>query len=149
MNHVGELTPSQQRYLATILSLESEKGRVKQSDIAEKVKVNRSSVTSALRALAERTLIEYEPYEAVTLTPIGKEMAEAISARGRIIKAYLTQVLNIEEHIAQEAAFDMQHTIPDVVIERLTSEPTVGPATSTQRETTFETTERTEQLDGQ
>lgn len=119
MEHGFGLTPSLQRYLAVILTLENEHGSARQSDIATRIGVNRSSVTAALRTLAERSLVRYEPYEAVTLTPSGGHIAETISTRREIIREYLVKILEIRECEADDAACNMQHAVPDVVMNRL------------------------------
>lgn len=112
------LTPSQQCYLAEILSLESDQGGVRQSEIAARLGVNKPSVTAALRGLAKRNLISYRPYGAAILTPEGRARAETILVRRRIIREYLVTILDIAEEAADDAARHMQCALPDIVVDR-------------------------------
>ena len=61
------LSASLEDYLEAILHLVTEKQVARSRDIAKRLRVNRSSVTGALQALAKKGLVNYEPYEAVTL----------------------------------------------------------------------------------
>ncbi len=117
MREVSGLSLSRQCYLAEILALEADQGCAKQSEIAARIRVSRSSVTAALRSLAESGMVLYEPYGAVTLTPKGRRMAETILARRSIIRDYLIMALNIDEGSASDAACSMQHSVPDIVLE--------------------------------
>ncbi len=113
------LSPSQECYLATILILELEKQCARSGEIAGKCGVHKSSVTAALRALAERSLIHYEPYGAVTLTPEGKDMATGIIGRCRVLRDFFVEILGIRAEDAQKAACQMQHSVPGTIITRI------------------------------
>lgn len=112
-----ELTPSRQSYLAEILALEKEQGSARQSEIAERLRVNKPSVSAALRTLAAGGLIDYEPYGPVELTPKGREIAETVLARRQVICDYLVRFLDIHEECAHKAARLMQSSVPEVVID--------------------------------
>ena len=119
---VNGLTPSRQCYLAEILSLEGEQGRVRQSEIAARMGVNRPSVTAALRTLAERSFIRYEPYGDVVLTAEGRQTAQNILARRRIITEYLLTFLDITDGVAHEAACRMQYAVPDIIVDQFSKQ---------------------------
>ena len=70
-----KLSENLEDYLETISSLSSRTGAARPTDIANALKVKKPSVTSALNALAERGLVEYEKYRPVTLTKDGKTVA--------------------------------------------------------------------------
>lgn len=126
MREVDGLSISRQCYLAEILVLEAARGAAKQSEIAARIRVNRSSVTAALRILADRGMVLYEPYGAVTLTPQGRHMAEAILARRSIIRDYLMKALDMEERAATDAACCMQYSVPDIVLDRFSERLRAG-----------------------
>lgn len=127
MTHADQLTQSLQCYLAAILQLESEHKPARPSMIAEKCGVHRSSVTAALRALADRAMIWYEPYGSIILTPQGKEAAGRVLSRCRIIREFLIEVLDIEEETADDAARRMQYSVPAAVIARIAERFSVRP----------------------
>ena len=81
--------------------------------------MNRSSVTGALRALAEKKLVNYAPYDLVTLTPEGGRLAQRIIHRHEVLKDFISRVLGLEERIAEENACRMEHDVSEPVLDRL------------------------------
>ena len=114
-----ELSASQEDYLETIFFLSREEGRARPKDIATQMKVRAASVTGALKALAEKGLINYAPYEAATLTEPGREVAARIAVKHEALLHFFTQVLGIPGDEAEEFACTMEHTIPDHILQRL------------------------------
>jgi len=57
-----QLSDSLEDYLEIILALEKQKKVARVKDIAEEMSVLRGSVTSALKNLSSKELINYEPY---------------------------------------------------------------------------------------
>jgi DtxR family Mn-dependent transcriptional regulator len=66
-----DLSENLEDYLETILELEKTQKVARVKDIAEMRGVLRGSVTGALKSLAEKGLINYEPYSFITLTRKG------------------------------------------------------------------------------
>ena len=97
MAQAPTLSESMEDYLETIFLLIREQAVARSRDIAARLNVNRSSVTGALQALAERALVNYEPYGYVTLTPAGTEVAQKVVRRHEVLKDFLVKVLSIEE----------------------------------------------------
>ncbi len=114
-----ELSASQEDYLEMIFFLSREEGPARPKDIAERMKVRAASVTGALKALAEKKLINYSPYSSVTLTDAGREIAERIAVKHEALLHFFTQVLGIEREDAEEFACSMEHSIPDHILQRL------------------------------
>lgn len=119
MNDGKDLSASLEQYLATIHGLQSESGRARAGAIAKLCGVHKSSVTAALRVLAELELIEYEPYGAVTLTEAGKAEADRIRDRLRLMCGFLVETLHMDESSALEAAQRMQSSVPAYVMEAI------------------------------
>ncbi len=113
----NRLTPSQQCYLAEIMTLESQYGQARQSEIAQRLQVNKSSVTAALKVLARHGLIEYEPFGPVWLTPEGRIQADIVLERWRLMREFLMKTLNLEEDLANEAACRMCKSAPQHVMD--------------------------------
>ncbi|MBN1686443.1 MAG: metal-dependent transcriptional regulator [Spirochaetales bacterium] len=114
-----ELSASLEDYLEAIYNIIQEKQAVRAKDIAEELKVSRPSVTSALHALADKKLIHYEPYETITLTSVGRNLAEGVVYRHGTLKRFFVDVLGIRSRDANESACRMEHEISDAVLERL------------------------------
>ncbi len=116
-----ELSESLEDYLEAILNLEEVQKVARAKDIAEKIGVQRGSVTSALKNLAERDLINYEPYSFITLTQQGKKIAREITYRHAILKDFLINVLKIDEKTAESTACRMEHAVDKKTLERMVS----------------------------
>jgi DtxR family transcriptional regulator, Mn-dependent transcriptional regulator len=113
------LSESLEDYLETILDLEKSQKVARVKDIADRLAVQRGSVTGALKNLAEKGLINYAPYSFITLTPKGKTIAREVDRRHKVIKAFLQDVLLLEEQKADENACRMEHAMDKVAIDRL------------------------------
>ncbi len=113
------LSESLEDYLEAIHHIVRAKGAARAKDISQRLKVNRSSVTGALRALAEKNLVNYAPYDLVTLTPEGGRVAERIVHRHEVLKDFISRVLGLEERIAEEDACRMEHAVSEPVLDRL------------------------------
>lgn len=113
-----QLSASLEDYLETIFRIVEAKSAARAKDIAKRLKVSRSSVTGALHALADRDLINYEPYDLITLTDKGREVAEDVARRHEVLRDFFVKVLAVEPADADEAACRMEHAIPDGVMER-------------------------------
>ena len=113
------LSANLEDYLETILVLQNENAVARVKDIAEKLGVLSGTVTSALRTLSEKGLINYKPYSFITLTKKGKNIAQEILRRHNVVKDFLQCVLLIEEDKAEENACRMEHSMDKVAINRL------------------------------
>lgn len=114
-----QLTSSQEDYLEAIFNICAEKMAARAKDIAAYLDVRASSVTGALRILANMELVNYAPYDLITLTDKGKKAAAEIVRRHRAMKGFLVSVLGINEEEAEEAACKMEHSVPKTIVERL------------------------------
>jgi DtxR family transcriptional regulator, Mn-dependent transcriptional regulator len=115
-----QLSPNLEDYLETIFVLESATSSARAKDIAERMKVQRASVTGALHALSEKGLINYQPYSSVTLTPEGFRLATRIMHRHKVLKQFFQHVLQLDPGRAEENACRIEHQIDDTVLQRLT-----------------------------
>ena len=119
MAATAKLSASLEDYLEAIFHLVDQKHVARSRDISQRLDVNRSSVTCAVQSLAEKGLVNYEPYEAITLTRRGKALAKEIVRRHEVLRDFLVKVLSIEAVKADQAACRMEHAVPSPVLERL------------------------------
>lgn len=113
-----KLSSSLEDYLETIHTIAQEKGAARPKDIADHLGVRAASVTGALKILAAKKLVNYAPYDVVTLTPAGKKIAKEIQRKHQAVLTFFTQVLDIDKDEVEEFACKMEHSIPDHVLER-------------------------------
>ena len=114
------LSPSMENYLEAIFHIVEEKKAARPKDITHSLNVNASSVTSALRWLSEHDLINYAPFELVTLTPSGEKVARNVVRRHEALCDFFTDVLAIDNEEADRAACEMEHAVSPEVLDRLT-----------------------------
>jgi len=114
-----KLTASLEDYLEAILFVVRQKRVARVRDIARRVGVSMPSVTAALKTLSERKLINYDPYQVVTLTDRGRETAEEISGRHFTLRRFLSDVLGLESESAEANACRMEHAVDAALLERL------------------------------
>ena len=113
------LSASLEDYLEAIFHVAAEKGAARAKDISKKLRVNSSSVTGALRALAERGLVNYAPYDIITLTPKGTKLAKDVIRRHEVLRDFFVKVLAVDEAEGEEGACRMEHAVPRNILERL------------------------------
>ena len=114
-----KLSASLEDYLEAIYNIIREKNAVRAKDIAARLKVSNASVTGALRALAKRALLNYAPYDVITLTPEGEHVAREVARRHEILRDFLTKVLAVDYQEADKAACSLEHGVPPDIIDRL------------------------------
>lgn len=119
MHKAAPVTSVLEDYLEAILNLCRHDSAARSRDIAESLNVHKSTVTAALKTLGQLHLINYAPYEAVTLTPEGKRLAEDVAKRHAALRDFFVNVLKVEEDMAEKAACGMEHSVPREIVEKL------------------------------
>ncbi|MEW5735598.1 MAG: metal-dependent transcriptional regulator [Thermodesulfobacteriota bacterium] len=115
-----DLSESLEDYLEAVFHIERDKGAARVKDVADRMGVKAPSVTAALRALSERGLINYAPYDLVTLTDPGRRIARGVVLRHRALKDFFVKVLSVDEAEADDAACKMEHVVSPTILDRLT-----------------------------
>lgn len=106
-------------YLEAILQIIEEKGEARSKEIMERLHVTGPSVTEAFQQLGERELINYVPYEAITLTPAGEEIARDILSRHIALRDFFAKILLIDYETADDGACKMEHMVSQGIIDRM------------------------------
>jgi len=114
------LSASLEDYLEGIYSIVRLKQAARAKDISQRLGVNSSSVTGALHLLSEKGLINYTPYDIVTLTPKGEEVARDVFHRHTVLQEFFVKVLGVDIESAGESACKMEHEISRDIMKRLT-----------------------------
>lgn len=113
-----ELTRSLERYLIAIYELINENNNVMVKDVAEKMQIGGASTSEAIKTLANRGYIDYQPYCSIKITEKGTRTAEEKILRHDTIAKFLSEVLLIEDGNIEECASKMEFSMPDDVFER-------------------------------
>ncbi len=113
------LTNSQEEYLKIIYLLSSLIDEVRVTDIAKKMNKTKSSVTVAINVLAQMNLIEYKHYEPIKMTENGKMEAIKILEASNIVKLFMTDILNIDDVIAEDESNKIKTVLSDDSLNKL------------------------------
>jgi DtxR family Mn-dependent transcriptional regulator len=114
-----DLSASLEDYLEAIFNLARKTDIARSRDIAEKLDVSKSSVTGALRLLKKKGLINYRPYDYITLTDAGRKTAAQIVKKHEILKSFFVDVLGLKATLAQNCACRAEHVLGQEVINKL------------------------------
>ncbi len=114
-----KLSASLEDYLEAIYLCVRRYGVARVSQISKTLGVGKSSVTAALKTLAEEDYINYDPYQFITLTSSGEIAACNIVRKHHILKEFLTEILGIDEEQANSNACQMEHVMDDEVLDRM------------------------------
>ena len=113
------LTWQSEDYLEAIAILQKEDRVARAKDIADRLGVTRGTVTSALKGLHEKGLINYQPYSYITLTDDGRKLAEEIIRRHETLALYFQRVLHLPPDQAEANACRAEHVLDAEVIDRM------------------------------
>ena len=113
------LSSSLEDYLEAMIDLFNYEGKIRVSDISVKLKVEKSSVNTAVKKLKNLNLITHEKYGDVILTEKGKLKAEEIKEKHIIISKFLTDFLGLSDKDADKDACKIEHTLSSHTFKRL------------------------------
>jgi DtxR family Mn-dependent transcriptional regulator len=121
MEENNQLSASLEDYLETIYLIVQKKQAARAKDISIELKVKASSVTGALRQLSEKGLINYAPYDIITLTSEGEQVAQDVLKRHRALYDFFRNILGIDEQEAEKGACKLEHEVSPLILKRLKS----------------------------
>src|ERR1700742_40888 len=112
-------TLAEENYLKSIYHLSINSGNVSTNQLAAFINTKASSVTDMLKKLADKELINYTPYQGVTLTPAGEKIAVNIIRKHRLWEYFLVEKLGFKWDEVHEMAEEMEHISSNELIDRL------------------------------
>ena len=77
------------------------------------------TVTATVKRMADRGLVDHEPYHGVELTASGRRLAVAAIRRHRIVERFLADMLGYAWNEADRLATKFEHELPQEVEDRL------------------------------
>jgi Mn-dependent DtxR family transcriptional regulator len=105
-----QVNESIEDYLEQILIQQEKNGRARSVDIATNLGVTKASVSHATKLLRENDYISMSGDKCITLTQSGRDIAERMYQRHRILAQFLIR-LGVQEDIAFADACRMEHDI--------------------------------------
>ena len=113
-----QLLESGQMYLETILILTKKRDFVRAVDICEHMGYSKPSVSRAVGVLREGGFITVARDGAISLTEVGREVAEKIYERHAVLTRFLIS-LGVDPDVADEDACKIEHHISDASVEAI------------------------------
>ncbi|MEM4398160.1 MAG: metal-dependent transcriptional regulator [Candidatus Woesearchaeota archaeon] len=110
---------SKEMYLKTIFNFLEQKRLVKAIDLANELKIKKSSVSEMLKKLLDENLIQIEEKHYIKLTKKGEKEAKNVLRKYVIIKEFLIKILKIKPEKAEIEACELEHAFSDESIAKL------------------------------
>jgi len=117
----AKISASLEDYLEAIYEIIQEKNGVKAVEVSRRLCVGRSSVTEALKNLADKKLVNYGRYDVISLTPAGEKAALKVILKHNVLFDFFTQILGLNAEEAHENACKVEHVISEDALKRFTS----------------------------
>ena len=120
MQTVGERQSSEatEDYLEMIDLLVFEKGFASNSDVAERMGVSKSSVTSIVKKLHKQGYLVHTPYRGMALTDSGRTLARNMKDRHEILRKLLLRI-GVSKGIATSDAEKIEHGLHPETVRQL------------------------------
>ena len=100
---------TEENYLKALLNLSNESGEVNVSDLSKRLNIKMPTVTSMMKKLADKKLVNYESYKPLRLTEKGKKEAGMIIRKHRLTEMFLVQFMGFGWEQVHEIAEQVEH----------------------------------------
>src|SRR3989454_11818995 len=114
-----KLTKSERETLKAVYRLTKGDEPAHTGDLADKLEVSPSTVTTTIKRLVDREMVEHVLYKGVMLTDEGRRQAVAAIRRHRIVERFLADMLGYAWNEADRLAGSFEHDLPQEVEDRL------------------------------
>lgn len=113
-----ELTTSLEDYLEAIYELSCE-GPARAVEISRRLGLSKPSVNAAVKTLAARGLLNYEPYGLLRLTPAGLKAGAEVARSHALLKDFFTSILDLRQGEAETDACRAEHALSPKALARI------------------------------
>ncbi len=113
------LTARIEDYLEELFLLEGTGRGVTVTDLAERLKITKGTVTATVQKLVELGMVNHERYGALHLTPEGRRKGMSVFRRHEGFRAFFHEMLGLDRERSSEMACSMEHYVDSVTEERL------------------------------
>ncbi|MBQ6918816.1 MAG: metal-dependent transcriptional regulator [Synergistaceae bacterium] len=106
-------------YLEELFLLESTGRKVTVTDLAERLKITKGTVTATVQKLVDLELVKHERYGNLHLTEAGRQKGMTVFRRHEGFRAFFHELLGLDREHSSEMACSMEHYVDTVTEERL------------------------------
>jgi DtxR family Mn-dependent transcriptional regulator len=115
----ADATASVQDYLAAVYDLSSSGKPVIGARLAKHMAISAPAVTEAIQRMSRGGYLKVGRGKELTFTPKGRQIAEVMARRHRLLERWLTDTLGLDWTEAHEEAHRLEHAISPLVEDRL------------------------------
>ena len=112
-------TLAEENYLKAVYHLSVKGDSAGTNQLAVLLNTKASSVTDMLKKIADKKLINYVPYQGVTLTDEGEKIALSVIRKHRLWEHFLVEKLNFKWDEVHTMAEELEHISSAELIDRL------------------------------
>ena len=113
------LSPRIEDYLEELFLLESTGRSVTVTDLADRLKITKGTVTATVQKLVDLELVKHERYGTLHLTEAGRRQGMTVFHRHEGFRAFFHELLGLDRDHSSEMACSMEHYIDSVTEDRL------------------------------
>ncbi len=113
------ITPRIEDYLEELFLIESTGREVTVTDLADRLKITKGTVTATVQKLVELELVKHERYGNLHLTDAGRQKGMTVFHRHEGFRAFFHEMLGLDRDHSSEMACSMEHYVDTVTEERL------------------------------
>lgn len=114
------ITPSLENYIEVLYELSQQDAQVRVTDLAKRLSIAKSSVNQAITLLVKHGFALHEKYGRIELTENGIIYARKLQERHTILQMFFTDILHVDNKIANKDACIIEHFISPITMQKLT-----------------------------
>ena len=114
---VNSLT--EENYLKALFALSNETDEVTVNELSKRLGIKMPTVTSMMKKLAEKKLVNYQSYKPLKLTEKGKKEAGIIIRKHRLTEMFLVEVMGFGWEEVHEIAEQIEHIQSPIFFEKM------------------------------
>ena len=100
---------TEENYLKALFNLSRDLGEVNVKELSKSLSIKMPSVTSMMKKMAEKGLVNYESYKPVKLTPKGEMEAALIIRKHRLTEMFLVEKMGFRWDEVHDIAEQIEH----------------------------------------
>jgi DtxR family Mn-dependent transcriptional regulator len=105
-------------YLVTVSALLEEYGYARVSDVARRIGITRGSASITLKSLRQKGLVTEDGRRFLGLSDTGRQIAESVLAKRRIMRDLMVRVLGVSPEQAEKDTCEIEHLLSAETAER-------------------------------
>ncbi len=119
MSKPESISNRQQQYIEVIDDLARREGEVRTKTLADRLGVRMPSVTESVHRMVASGLLRRDSRNGIRLTRNGRAVADQLQDRHTVLRQFMTDVLGMEDCIADEEACRIEHATRGDFVKRL------------------------------